>query len=194
MEKFSSEYWEKQYIQEKARWDIGYVSTPLKTYFDQLENRDLRILVPGAGNAYEVEYLFNHGFQNTYLLDFSPRSISNFLSRCPNFPKDQIIRQDFFRHQGKYDLIVEQTFFSSIPRSNRGLYASKIDKLLNPGGKLVGLLFNHEFEFSNPPFGGSRKEYEDLFSSLFTINVMETAHNSIKPRANRELFLLLRKN
>ena len=51
-------YWTNRYSKAKTGWDIGYPSTPLKTYFDQLENKDLRILIPGAGNAYEAEYLF----------------------------------------------------------------------------------------------------------------------------------------
>src|SRR5210317_1206294 len=111
MEKFSSSYWNDHYLQNRTGWDIGYVSTPIKEYIDQLEDKQARILVPGAGNAYEVEYLFISGFTNVFLLDFSEKSILNFLDRCPEFPADHIILQDFFEHHGKYDLILEQTFF-----------------------------------------------------------------------------------
>ena len=31
-----SSSWNQRYISENTRWDIGYVSTPLKEYFDQL--------------------------------------------------------------------------------------------------------------------------------------------------------------
>ena len=174
-------------------WDIGYASTPIKDFIDQLTNKDLKILVPGAGNAYEVEHLFHLGFKNTFLLDFSEQSILNFRSRCPDFPADQIIQKDFFDFEDSFDLIIEQTFFSSIPREKRSLYVQKIFELLHEGGTLIGLLFSHEFGFEGPPYGGTKEEYEHLFSPYFNIEIMSTAYNSIKPREERELFIKLRK-
>jgi thiopurine S-methyltransferase len=66
-------------------------------------------------------------------------------------------------------------------------------QLLKSGGKLIGLLFNHEFRFEGPPFGGTQDEYKVLFEPFFKIKKMEIAHNSIKPRAGRELFIILQK-
>lgn len=191
--KLDSEYWNKQYRQEKAGWDIGYVSPPLREYFEQLQRKDLKILVPGAGNGYEVEYLHNTGFLNVYLLDFSSEVTSSFLKRNPDFPATHIFREDFFQHEGKYDLIIEQTFFTSIPRTRRSEYARKMNRLLISGGKLCGLLFNHEFGNSHPPFGGTEEEYRQLFMPYFDFIYFETAYNSIKPRKDREIFLCLRK-
>lgn len=193
MEKFSSEYWNTLYLKNMTGWDIGYASTPIKDYIDQLTNKDLKILVPGAGNAYEVEHLFRLGFKSTFLLDFSEQSILNFRSRCPDFPSDQIIQKDFFDYQGSFDLILEQTFFSSVPRKMRNLYVQKIFELLNKGGNLIGLLFSHEFGFEGPPYGGTKAEYEQLFTPYFNIEKMSTAYNSIQPREERELFIKLRK-
>jgi thiopurine S-methyltransferase len=194
LEKFSEKYWDAHYRDDRTGWDIGYISTPIKTYIDQLTKNDFKILVPGAGNAWEVEYLFHHGYKNTHLLDFSEKSILNFLSRCPDFPVDQIIKEDFFNHRGQYDLIIEQTFFSAIPPHKRHLYAQKMHDLLKPKGKLVGLLFSFEFGFEGPPFGGTHEEYQQLFSSKFDILKLETAYNSIKPRAGNEFFIMFRKS
>lgn len=193
MNDFSKDYWNQRYLSTQTGWDIGNVSTPLKNYFDQLTNKNLRILVPGAGNAWEVEYLFNNGFHNTYLLDFAKQSIANFKKRCPNFPDANLIEADFFEQQGSYDLVVEQTFFSSLPPARRSEYAQVISRMLNKGGKLAGLLFKHEFDFDGPPFGGTESEYRQLFAKHFIIETMDTATNSIKPRQERELFLILRK-
>jgi len=193
MKKFSKHYWNQHYLDERIGWDIGYISTPLKEYFDQLSNKNLRILVPGAGNAWEVEYLFNNGFSNTYLLDFAEQSIASFKNRCPQFPDTNIIIGDFFSHQGEYDLVVEQTFFSSIPPERRAEYAEKVSQLLSKGGKMVGLLFNHSFDFEGPPYGGTEQEYRSIFNKRFDVEALQLAHNSIKPRQQRELFLLLRK-
>ncbi|MCP4553336.1 MAG: SAM-dependent methyltransferase [Bacteroidetes bacterium] len=187
----NKEYWESVYQNKQHGWDIGYPSTPLKNYIDQLENKSLKILVPGAGNAYEVEYLFEQEFKSVSLIDFAETPIANFKKRIPRFPHSQIFKEDFFTHKEKYNLIIEQTFFASLPRSKRLDYAKKMHNLLVTGGKLSGLLFNHEFNPDHPPFGGTIKEYRKLFSPYFKIKIMENCYNSIKPRQGRELFLVL---
>ncbi|GAL72269.1 hypothetical protein [Jejuia pallidilutea] len=120
-------YWSKRYQQHNTGWDIGVPSTPLKTYIDQLENKNLKILIPGAGNSYEAEYLFKNGFKNTYVLDIANAPLIAFQKRVPHFPSEQIIKGDFFKHKGIYDLVLEQTFFCSFPPlpENRKQYALK---------------------------------------------------------------------
>jgi len=188
---YNSEFWENKYIKNQIGWDIGYIATPIKEYFSQFKDKTVKILVPGAGNAYEVEYLYNAGFKNIFLLDFAEFAINNFKNRIKYFPENQIIKEDFFLHTEQYDIIIELAFFSSIKKEIRPNYASKIYDLLLPKGKFIGLLFNHEFEKNYPPFGGTKEEYLNLFKPYFNIKTMEVAYNSIKPRANRELFLHL---
>jgi methyl halide transferase len=117
--------------------------------------------------------------------------MSDFKKRAPHFPVENIIIEDFFEHNGKYDLIIEQTFFCAIFPSERKKYAERIYELLNSGGKLVGLLFNHEFDNKFPPYGGTKEEYLEYFNPFFQIKYFSTAYNSIKPRAGRELFINL---
>jgi copper chaperone CopZ len=100
---------------------------------------------------------------------------------------------DFFKHQGKYDIIIEQTFFCALPPFLRQKYVWKMHHLLADDGILAGLLFNRTFEVS-PPFGGSKKEYELLFKNAFDVIKFETAQNSIAPRTNSELFIEFKKN
>ena len=99
----------------------------------------------------------------------------------------------FIKMDSPMYLIVEQTFFSSILPSQRNAYANKAYELLKPNGKTVGLLFTHEFDFQGPPFGGSKNLYREIFSPLLDIITMEIAHNSIKPRRERELFFIMQK-
>lgn len=186
-------YWDSTYTNNKTGWDVGYAVTPLKEYFDQLKNKSIRILVPGAGNAYEVEYLHKKGFKNVYLMDFAPTPIQNFLQRNPTFPKNHILEEDFFKHKNQYDLIVEHTFLTSFNKDIRANYVAKMSELLAENGKLIGLLFNHEFPQNYPPYGGTPDEYLKMFSPHFKINIFEIAYNSIKPRKNRELFIKLSK-
>jgi methyl halide transferase len=184
-----SNSWNQRYLSKNTGWDIGHVSTPLKEYFDQLKNKDLRILIPGCGNSHEAEYLFSKGFKNVYVLDFSKKAINNFSSRVPGFPKDNLLCEDFFNISGNYDLIIEQTFFCAINKSKRFEYVNKIHSLLNKNGRLVGLLFNGPMNDDHPPFGGSTAEYKKLFSSLFDLKIIQSSKNSISSRNGKELFI-----
>jgi thiopurine S-methyltransferase len=188
MEKLSADYWSNRYQKSEIGWDLGEISPPIKAYIDQLVDKNYTILIPGCGSGYEGAYLYQLGFINTYLLDFAVEPLENFKIKNPDFPVSQLIQGDFFDHQGKYDLIIEQTLFCAIDPILRSKYAEKISELLKPEGKLVGVLFNREFE-SGPPFGGNKGEYLEYFSKYFKTIYMENCYNSIIPRKDSEIFI-----
>ena len=183
-------YWTQRYKDKKTGWDIGYLSTPLKTYFDQLENKALNILIPGAGNAYEAEYLYNIGFKNVTILDISEIPLAAFKKRNPSFPVSQLIQGDFFTHEASYDLIIEQTFFCSFPplEEARKTYAKQMANLLITNGKLVGLWFDFPLteDLEKRPFGGDKALYLSYLEPYFKVKTFETCFNSIPDR--NELF------
>lgn len=191
--KLNKEYWNKRYEENKTPWDAGAITTPIKEYIDQLTNKDLKILVPGVGNGYELEYLYENGFKNVFGLDISEEPLKNFVKKNPTFPKDQLILENFFEHNQTYDLILEQTFFCAIDPNLRTLYAEKGYELLNNKGTLAGVLFSFPLTQQNPPFGGSEEEYRILFGKQFNIRTLEVCYNSIKPRKNNELFIIIKK-
>ncbi len=186
-------FWNHKYLSGETGWDIGQVSTPIKEYIDQLSDKNLKILIPGGGNSYEAEYLFEKGFNNVFVVDISSIPLKNLTERLPSFPKENLLHADFFELEDTFDLILEQTFFCALDPSLREAYTDKMHQLLKPDGKLVGLLFNIPLNDDKPPFGGNKDEYEKLFSEKFKIEKMETAYNSIPPRAGNELFFKLRK-
>ncbi len=188
----SSDYWNNLYKSNDIGWDIGFPSPPIKEYIDQLKNKDWKILIPGCGNAYEAEYLLNQGFTNVTLIDIAPMVTAQLEQR---FEKElgkrvNVVTGDFFNHEGKYQLILEQTFLSALDPSLRTRYAEKMRSLLVKGGQLVGVLFNQRFE-EGPPFGASVQEYKDLFSNYFSIKTMEACRNSIDRREGSEVFINL---
>ena len=194
MMNLNKDYWDEKYAQNTTGWDIGYVSTPLKAYIDQLQNKDSNILIPGAGNGHEVEYLFNKGFTNIHVIDIALQPLKNLKSRIPSFPEGNLIHMDFFDLKTSgFDLILEQTFFCALDPSLRNAYAAKMHDLLAPTGNIVGLLFDCIFKKDGPPFGGSEAEYKAIFGRDFTIKVLERAYNSIKPREGNELFFIFEK-
>lgn len=193
MKRLNKNYWSGRYQSKQTGWDIGYAATPIKTYIDQLDDKDLKILIPGAGNAYEATYLFDNGFKNTYVLDIAQEPLNNLKKRSTNFPKKQLINEDFFSHKATYDLIIEQTFFCALSPKLRSDYAKQMHQLLRKNGKLVGLLFNFPLTEKGPPFGGSTEEYLTYFKPYFDIKVIEKSYNSIKPRQGNELFIIFTK-
>lgn len=186
------EYWENRYANNDAVWDIGHISTPLKEYIDQLENKEIKILIPGAGNAYELDYLIEKGFHNTFVIDYAQQPIDAIIKRNKTLKK-HLICDDFFNHTETYDLIIEQTFFCALQPNLRENYVAKMFDLLSEEGKIAGLLFNFPLTEAGPPFGGNNEEYVNLFSEKFTLKTLEPAYNSIKPRANKELFFTFEK-
>lgn len=189
----NSEFWSERYKTGNTGWDIGEISRPLKEFIDQLEKKDLQILIPGAGNAWEAEYLFKNGFSGIFVADIAREPLENFSSRLPDFPKDQLLHIDFFEIEKEFDLILEQTFFCALPVEKRLDYAKQAHKILRPGGKVVGVLFDFPLTETGPPFGGSKEEYLMYFSRYFNIEILEPCYNSINPRMGNELFFKFQK-
>ncbi len=185
-------YWTDRYEASQTGWDIGYASTPIKTYIDQLQDKNLKILIPGAGNAYEAEYLWKKGFEHVFVLDISKIPLKAFQKRNPDFPASQLLQQNFFEHSSTYDLIIEQTFFCSfVPTDeNRTAYAKHMASLLGPNGKLVGVWFDFPMssDMEKRPFGGNKSLYLRYLSRYLKPLLFEPCYNSIPPRQGKELF------
>lgn len=189
----SEKYWDRRYKNQDTAWDLGEISPPLKVYFDQLTDKDLKILIPGGGNSHEAEYLHSKGFHNVYVVDISKTALTNIKRRVPSFPAAHLIHKNFFDLEIPFDLIIEQTFFCALNPKLRPIYTTKMWQLLQPHGKIVGLLFNVPLNSDRPPFGGDKKDYITYFEPLFDIQILSPAYNSHHSRQGRELFLKLQK-
>jgi len=188
------DFWNERYATGETGWDIGAPSTPLKEYIDQLTDKSLRVLIPGGGRAWEAEHAHLLGFANVFVIDLTDAPLHDLVARCPSFPREHFIVGDFFAHRERYDLILEQTFFCALDPALRERYVEHMHKLLKPGGKLVGVLFNAELNAEKPPFGGFREDYMPLFRRWFPNVRMEPCRNSIAPRAGRELWLVAQRS
>lgn len=186
-------YWDKQYESNTTGWDLGEVSPPIKAYIDQIENKNCRVLIPGCGNTYEADYLLQQNFTNITIIDIAPTLVEKLKNKYADNPNIHIILGDFFTHEGQYDLIIEQTFFCAINPTLRESYVKKMNELLAPNGKLMGVLFNRTFDVQGPPFGGSQDEYKKSFEPNFDFMHFMPCYNSYHKRANTELFILLQK-
>ena len=190
-------FWNLRYQNNQTGWDLGQVSEPIKKWFENQENKKINVLIPGAGKGYEVKYGFENGFENIFYMDFSSRAGDLFKETCPEFPKGQILVGDFFSLKKPlfFDVIIEQTFFCAIDPVLRPNYVEKTNEILKENGKIIGLLFNREFDASGPPFGGTEKEYRLLFKSKFNFKKFENSLLSSLPRKEYEFWIeLIKKN
>jgi thiopurine S-methyltransferase len=179
-------FWQSRYDEQNTGWDIGTVSTPLKAYIDQLEDRSLRILIPGCGYGHEAVYLAEQGFTHITVIDLVDDALKPVREKAPSV---HCITGDFFEHSGQYDRILEQTLLCAIDPAMRAAYIRKVASLLVPGGKYAGVLFNREFA-GGPPFGGSAEEYASYLRPHFREFSLDPCYNSIAPRKDSEVFVL----
>lgn len=180
-------FWNDRYLSNQMGWDMNQISPPIKSYIDTITNKKLRILIPGCGNAYEAAYLLDQGFDRVSLVDISSVLVNRLKEKFKGKPI-RVIHSDFFEHEGEYDLVIEQTFFCALDISFRRRYVKKCFDLLSEGGKLAGLLFNVDFGFDHPPFGGNKEDYQKLFEPFFDFIQCEASKNSIPQRMGNELF------
>lgn len=185
----NARYWEERYTAGDTPWDIGSASTPITTYLDGLQDRGARILIPGAGRGHEAEYAHRAGFRNVFAMDLTDEALRDLRERCPSFPVDHVLVGDVFTHHGSYDIIIEQTLLCALDPSHRERYVDTMHRLLKPGGVLVGVLFDQVPNAEGPPFAASLAEYQQLFAKVFPSARFERCHNSIAPRAGRELWV-----
>ena len=187
--KLDQEFWNDKYLENDIGWDLKSVSPPIKQYFDQVDNKDLKILIPGGGSSHEAEYLFSQGFKNVTVIDLSPEAIKSFLNRVPSFPKENTLVGNFFELKDQFDVIVEQTFFCALNKELRPTYVEATANLLVPKGKIIGVMFKLSLNEDHPPFGGSVEEYKALFSPNFTIDTMDNCYNSHPSRDQKEVWV-----
>jgi len=189
-----SDYWQNLWVAQRTQWDIGYASPAIIDFMAQYPDKHASVLIPGCGNAYEAQALLDMGYTSLTLLDIAPKAIEILQNRFQDQKGIKILCEDYFTHIGKYDVIIEQTFFCAINPDRRNEYVHKASSLLHPEGRIIGVLFDRFFEAPGPPFGGSTASYKKLFEPEFIIHRMDSCYNSIPPRKDTEVFIhLIRK-
>ena len=193
--KLDQNYWTERYQNFETGWDLGEVSPPLKAYIDQLDDKHAPILIPGAGNGYEALYLLKNGYKNVTIVDIARPPLENLRAQEPDTSKLKLVHDDFFNLNvsDSFKYVLEQTFFCALDPALRPNYVSQMYRILKPGGKVAGVLFDREFPFQGPPFGGSSDEYQRLFKMHFDHFKISPCYNSMLPRQGSEVFFIAQK-
>ena len=78
------------------------------------------------------------------------------------------VGDNFFTHQGSYDLIFDHTFLCALQPKQRQDWAQQMAKLIKPGGILVGYIYPiNPTKTDGPPFALSPEVYRELLSEYF---------------------------
>ena len=188
----NKQLWNQRYLDSNTGWDVGYITTPIKEYIDQIQNKEIKVLVPGSGNGYEAEYLYKLGFKNIFVLDYANQALENFKNRVNTFPKSNIYEIGHFVYDVETDSKMHN-FDMEVDELIDSCYLRTLE-LLNDNGKLVGVLFDDKFNNEGPPYGANFEEYKKLFKDRFLLKTFEKCYNSIPSRLSNEFFLIAKKN
>ena len=195
------QFWSSRYESGQTGWDLGGVSPPLKHFIDIWKRENLHsrpLLLPGCGNAYEANYLLEAGYHSVTVVDIAVPALERLKASVndlhPHHMENlHLVHGDFFKLQGAFGLILEQTFFCALDPSLRESYAKKMHDLLQPEGEMAGVFFDAPMYDHRPPFGGSAAEYRELLAPYFEFLVWESCQISHPARQGSELLFRLRK-
>ncbi len=145
-------YWQHRYEARNTGWDMGMVSPPLGAYIDQLTEKNINILLPGAGMGYEAVYLAEAGFEALTILDIAPYPLESLKERLPaSFSAENLVEADFFDFEaGPFDLVLEHTFFCALPPQLRPQYALKMNDTTTARRKTLRALIRFPINFGRP--------------------------------------------
>ncbi len=198
-------YWSGAYRRGEAYWDLG---TPTPVFEDilldpqQMPGGTQRfvpgsVLIPCSGHGYDALLFARHGFSVT-ALDFAPEPLHALreASLSEGHPVE-ILQQDMFdmpeEYSGKFDYILEYTCLCAIDPERREEYVKLLCRLLRPGGWVIGLIFPVDGRAGGPPFNVNVADLEAMLERKFRILDQRVHAKSIKPRKDRELFVIWEK-
>lgn len=187
-------YWEALYQTGQDGWELGRAAPPLARWFHVHSPAHLRTLVVGSGRGHEARCLAALGADVT-ALDFSASAnaeaekLAAAEGLAISFQEANLFT---FAPAQLFDLVVEHTCFCAIEPHQRKQYVQAINRLLTPGGRLVGLFYAHNRP-GGPAFGTNETELMSLFSPVFSLEHKEIPSDSIATRLGEELLLCWRK-
>ncbi|APD49168.1 methyltransferase domain-containing protein [Synechococcus sp. CS-602] len=193
--------WNQRYREGGDGWELGQPAPPLEKFLrchPESPAHKGKVLVPGCGRGHEAALLAELGF-SAVALDFSSVAIQEARRiHGPDRSELRWLQADLFDAsalsaagltKGSLDGVVEHTCFCAIDPGLRKAYLGTIQRLLKPGGWLLGLLFCQSRE-GGPPFGSDPQELACQWRQAgFVSDIWEPAQGSVAQRREEWLGL-----
>lgn len=195
-EEVGPEFWAGRYQAGETRWDHGEASPGLVDFLKTQSYRPGMVLVPGCGRGHDARALAKAGF-DVVGLDVVPQAVEEArkLAQADGLVSIRFEQGNFFdlppSLRGPYDWFFEHTFFCAIDPVLRDRYVETAAGLIKPGGHLLGVFYHIQPE-TGPPFGTTREELLERFTSMFSLQY-ECVPRSYESRKGKELLMLWRK-
>jgi SAM-dependent methyltransferase len=184
--------WEQRYVQGNTRWDLGGAPPVLvRVIAATPPSPPLRVLVPGAGFGHDALAWAGAGHAVT-AVDVAPSACRALETRArrTGLPV-RVLEADVFalppETRGAFDLVWEQTCLCALPPERRADYVRAIADALRPGGRYLGLFWNHG-QPGGPPFDLEPAAVRALFGQAFEELSLEPVPDSPPGRAPEFLY------
>ncbi len=182
--------WEEMYRKGEIFWDKGAPSPPMREYLGRHPVRG-RALVPGCGHGHEVALAVEFGL-DALGLDIAPTGVAEARTLYPKIAERFVVGNLFDPPQamrGAFDIVLEHTCMSALPPALRGDYRRGIDRVLKPGGLLIGVWFinpNLGPGEEGPPFRLGVEDLTALFADGYEIVADYVPEVGFESRVGRE--------
>jgi SAM-dependent methyltransferase len=182
-------FWQERYQGQETPWNLG---EPAPAFVHLLKERAAefkpgKMAVFGSGHGNDAALFGQNGFDVTGF-DYVAEAVSAASERYGDVAKFE--QASIFElpeaYQGQFDYVLEHTCFCAILPKQRADYVVAAANILKPGGRLLGVFFDHG-EKGGPPYTTTPEELRQLFSPYFEVVSLEKTPHSIERRKDEEL-------
>lgn len=191
------QHWTQIYkSEENPGWNLGAPAEALKDMLPRLKISRSRILVLGCGEGHDAAFFAEAGHLVT-AVDISPLAIEKAQKLYGHFENLKFEQGDLFNlprdFDQSFDIIFEHTCYCAVNPTKRNALVKIWNRLLSPGGHLMGVFFVFERRQSTP-YGGTEWELRQRLKPFYLPIFWGRWQQSVARRQGRELFVYMKKN
>ncbi|WP_374029339.1 methyltransferase domain-containing protein [Bdellovibrio bacteriovorus] len=191
------QYWSQIYETEaNPGWNLGEPAEALKDMMPRLKIPPCRVLVLGCGEGHDAAFFAKAGHFVT-AVDISPLALEKARKNYGDIPNLKFVEADLFKlprdFDHAFDLVFEHTCYCAINPAKRQDLVKIWNRVLAPGGHLMGVFFTFE-KRQGPPYGGSEWELRQRLKSSYQPIFWGRWQKSIPRRQGKELFIYTKKS
>jgi SAM-dependent methyltransferase len=189
-------HWTRIYQEEiNPGWNLGEPAEALKDMLPRLKIARSRILVLGCGEGHDAAFFAAAGHFVT-AVDISAEAIERAKKLYGHLEHLKFIQGDLFKlsrdYDQSFDVVFEHTCYCAVNPSKRNDIVKVWNRVLIPGGFLMGVFFVFERRQATP-YGGTEWELRQRLKASYQPVFWGRWQKSVPRRQGRELFVYAQK-